>query len=208
MNNQKEAKEILKAYGLELAPEWEGAIPCWHRWHKHEINLCWMTTYQEYLDRICEIKRDKDKCEHALRFAAFKPVKGKSPKSYDVYRKADDDSSKANAASSKAYAVYRKAHDDWSKAHDDWRKAHDDSSKASAALSKALSDLRKADVDRRKAHDDLIKAKAERSKASAALSKAFEDWYKESSKIIIKHHESECANIPFDYKNNSLIFKR
>ena len=109
MSNEKtkQAEDILKKFGLKLAPKWKGVIPCWHRWHQNDTILCWLTTYEEYLDRIIEIDKIKPKREHAVRFTAFKPVKGKFPK-----MKADADRQKADA--------------DWQKADADWYKADAD----------------------------------------------------------------------------------
>ena len=115
MTKKQQASAILKGYGLKLPKQWTGSINCWHRWHKHEVLMCWWTTYDEYLDRIIEVDSIKPINERAVRFMAFRPVKDKRLRNFNLDKELDKVKALAWAeyqkAEAAALAEYQKATD-------------------------------------------------------------------------------------------------
>ena len=107
MTKKQKASAILKGYGLKLPEQWTGSINCWHRWHKHEVLMCWWTTYDEYIDRIIEVDSIKPINERAVRFMAFRPVRDKKLRNFNL----DKALAEYKKAIAPAEAEYQKATD-------------------------------------------------------------------------------------------------
>ena len=178
MTKESQASAILKGYGLKLPKQWTGSINCWHRWHKHEVLVCWWTTYDEYLDRIIEVDSIKPINERAIRFMAFRPVRDKKLRNFNL---------------DKALAEYQKA---VAPAWAEYLKAKD------AAWAEYLKSIAPAWAEYLKA---IAPAEAEYQKAVAT---AWENIDKGLGFSIKSIHDKECKDVPFIKESNELRFKK
>ena len=211
MTKQSQASAILKGYGLKLPEQWTGSINCWHRWHKHEVLMCWWTTYDEYLDRIIEVDSIKPINERAVRFMAFRPVRDKRLRNFNL-DKARAEYQKAEAP---AWAEYQKAvAPAWAEYEKAEAAALAEYEKAKAA---ALAEYEKAKAAALAEYQKSIApAWAEYLKAIApaeaeyqkAVATAWENIDKGLGFSIKSIHDKECKDVPFIKESNELRFKK
>ena len=211
MTKQSQASAILKGYGLKLPEQWTGSINCWHRWHKHEVLVCWWTTYDEYLDRIIEVDSIKPINERAIRFMAFRPVRDKKLRNFNLdkalaeYKKAIAPAeAEYQKATDAAWAEYQKA---VAPAWAEYLKAKDaawaEYEKAKApAWAEYLKAIAPAEAEYQKA---IAPARAEYQKAKAT---AWENIDKGLGFSIKSIHDKECKDVPFIKESNELRFKK
>ena len=140
--------------------------------------MCWWTTYDEYLDRIIEVDSIKPINERAIRFMAFRPVRDKRLRNFNL----DKARAEYQKAIDAAWAEYKKAK---APAWAEYQKAK----------APALAEYLKA----------IAPAWSEYQKAKAT---AWENIDKGLGFSIKSIHDKECKDVPFIKESNELRFKK